>query len=217
MSGYRAVVFDMDGVLVDTEPAFFDAANAVLAEEGTRIEWERYQVLLGTSVEVTWQSLIDMLGLAGEPKTYLRRYGVVLRAELAKPRPPLPGVVWLLDELSRREVPVALATSSWRPWAEIVLTSCGLAGRFHNSATGDEVAHEKPAPDIYMKAAGLLGVEPERCVAIEDTAPGIASAQAAGMHAIQVRASSTALPPLDAADLVLDSLEQFPLTLLAQS
>ena len=217
MSGYRAVVFDMDGVLVDTEPAFFDAANAVLAEEGQQIEWERYRVLLGTSVEVTWHSLIDMLGLAGESKTYLRRYGVVLRDELAKPRQPLPGVVALLDELTRREVPIALATSSWRPWAEIVLASCGLDGRFPNSATGDEVEHEKPAPDIYLKAAGLLGLEPERCVAIEDTAPGIASAKAAGMRAVQVRAASTALPPLAAADLVLDSLEQFPLGLLAAS
>ena len=216
MSAYRAVVFDMDGVLVDTEHAFFDAANAVLAEEGQQIEWERYQRLLGTSVEVTWRSLIDMLGLAGEPRTYLRRYGVVLRDELAKPRPPLPGVVALLDELTRRKAPVALATSSWRPWAEIVLASCGLNGRFVHAATGDEVEHEKPAPDIYVKAAALLGLEPKRCVAIEDTVPGIASAKAAGMCAIQVRAASTALPPIDAADLVIDSLEQFPLELLGR-
>jgi HAD superfamily hydrolase (TIGR01509 family) len=214
VSGFRAVVFDMDGVLVDTEPAFFDAANIVLAEEAKRIEWERYRVLLGTSVEVTWESLIDMLDLHGNLRSYLRRYGIVLRQELAKPRAPLPGVVDLLDELARRETPVALATSSWRPWAEIVLASCGLSDRFACAATGDEVEHEKPAPDIYLKAAGLLGIEPERCVAVEDTAPGIASARAAGMHAVQVRAASTALPPLDAADLVLDSLEQFPLALL---
>jgi HAD superfamily hydrolase (TIGR01509 family) len=217
VSGYLAVVFDMDGVLVDTEPAFFDAANVVLAEEDQQIEWERYRVLLGTSVDVTWQSLIDMLGLRGDLRSYLRRYGVVLREELAKARPPLPGVVALLDELTARKAPIALATSSWRPWAEIVLASCGLNGRFAHAATGDEVEHEKPAPDIYLKAAGLLGIDPERCVAIEDTAPGIASAKAAGMYAVQVRAASTALPPLDAADLVIDTLEQFPLELLALS
>jgi HAD superfamily hydrolase (TIGR01509 family) len=214
MTRYRAVIFDMDGVLVDTEPAFFDAANIVLGEEGKHIEWERYRILLGTSVEVTWQALIDMLDLAGEPKTYLRRYGSVLRDELAKPRLPLPGVVPLLDELEQRGVPIAVATSSWRPWAEIVLTSCGLQPRFPQLATGDEVEHEKPAPDIYFQASDLLDIDPQECIAIEDTAPGIAAANAAGMHSVQVRAASTALPPLDAADLVIDSLEQFPLALL---
>ena len=111
-------------------------------------------------------------------------------------------------------MPIALATSSWRPWAEIVLASCGLDGRFPNSATGDEVEHEKPAPDIYLKAAGLLGLEPERCVAIEDTAPGIAAAKAAGMYAVQSRAASSAFPPLEQADLVLATLADFPLGLV---
>ena len=211
---YRAVIFDMDGVLVDSEPAFFDAANDVLAQEGRSIEWERYERLLGTSVEHTWREVIAMLHLRGELSDYLRRYDDVLLDCLRRPRPPLPGVVALLDELERREVPVALATSSWRAWYDAVMESCGLGGRFRAVVTADVIAHAKPAPDTYLRAAGLLGIAPQHCLAIEDTPPGIAAARAAGMYAVQSRASSTAFPPIADADLVIDSLEYFPVAMV---
>jgi len=212
---YRAVIFDMDGVLVDSEPAFFEAVNLVLAEEGRSVDWERYRRFLGTSVEETWRGVIAMLGMRGDAPEYVRRYEDVLLDCLRRPRPPLPGVVELLDELERRGAPVALATSSWREWADVVLEGAGLRERFRHLATGDAVANEKPAPDTYLLAAGLLGIEPPSCVAIEDTPPGIASAKAAGMYAVQVRASSTAFPPIDGADLVIDSLAYFPVAMVA--
>ena len=211
---YRAVVFDMDGVLVDSEPAFFDAVNQVLAEEGRSIDWERYQRLLGTSVAVTWREIIAMLGMRGDAHDYVRRYEDVLLDCLRRPRPPLPGVIALLDELDRRAAPYGLATSSWRAWANVVLESAGLRDRFHAIACGDDIAHEKPAPDLYLKAAELVGVSPEQCVAIEDTVPGIEAAKAAGMYAVQVRAASTALPPIESADLVIDTLEYFPVAMV---
>lgn len=214
---YRAVIFDMDGVLVDSEPAFYDAVNLVLAEEGRSIEFERYRKLIGTSVEETWRGVIAMLGLRGDANGYLRRYGEVLLDCLRQPRPPLPGTEQLLDELHARGVPYALATSSWAQWVDVVLQGAGLQERFRAKATGDMVEHEKPAPDLYLKAAELLGVAPARCVAIEDTPPGIAAAKAAGMYAVQVRAASTAFPPLDAADLVIDTLEYFPVAMLEAS
>jgi HAD superfamily hydrolase (TIGR01509 family) len=211
---YQAVVFDMDGVLVDSEPAFFDAVNVVLAEEGRSIDWERYRRLLGTSVGVTWREIITMLGIRGELSDYLRRYDDVLLDCLRRPRPPLPGVVSLLEELERRDVPVALATSSWRPWYEAVMESCGLDGRFRVVVTADVIERPKPAPDTYLRAAELLGLAPARCVAVEDTPPGIAAAKAAGMYAVQVRSASTAFPPIAEADLVIDTLEYFPVAML---
>ena len=212
---YRAVIFDMDGVLVDSEPAFFDAVSEVLAQEGRSIEWERYQRLLGTSVQHTWREVIAMLGLRGELTDYLRRYDDVLLDCLRRPRPPLPGVVALLDELERRAAPVALATSSWRAWYDAVMESCGLGGRFRAVVTADVIERPKPAPDTYLRAAELLRVAPARCLAVEDTPPGIASARAAGMYAVQSRASSTAFPPIAGADLVIDTLEYFPVAMLA--
>jgi HAD superfamily hydrolase (TIGR01509 family) len=211
---YRAVVFDMDGVLVDSEPAFYDAVNRVLAEEGRHIDFEQYKQLIGSSVEDTWRGVIRLLYLRGDLHDYLRRYGAVLLDCLRQPQPPLPGVFELLDELDRRGVPYALATSSWGTWADAILEGAGLAGRFRVRVTGDEVTHEKPAPDLYLVAAQRLGLPPERCVAVEDTAAGIAAAKAAGMFAIQVRAASTAFPPLDEADLVIDDLTYFPVALL---
>jgi len=189
--------------------------NIVLEREGSpSIEWERYTRLLGTSVEHTWREIISMLELPGDLQHYMRHYGKVLLDCLAQRREPLPGTRELLDALEQRAVPFAIATSSWGPWKDIVLQSAGLQGRFRVTVTGDTVAHEKPAPDIYLRAAELLRAAPERCVAIEDTPPGIASAKAAGMFAVQVRASSTAFPPLEQADLVLASLAEFPLALV---
>ena len=210
-----AVIFDMDGVLIDSEPAFFEAANQALAGEDKRIEWERYQQLLGTSVPETWRTLIAMLDLQSDLDTYMRRYDRLLLDCLREPRPPLPGVLKLLEELGSRGIPFGLATSSWRAWADAELVSASLDGRFAALVTGDGVQHEKPAPDVYLRAAELLDISPERCIAIEDTPPGIASAKAAGMYTVHVRASSTAFPPIEDADLVLESLEEFPIEMLS--
>lgn len=217
MSAYRAVVFDMDGVLADSEPAFFEAVNLTLEPTGKQIEWERYKRLLGTSIEVTWSEVLSMLGLPVDIDQYLDRFDAVLLDCLRQPRPPLPGVVPLLDDLARRSISFAVATSSIRPWYDAVMESTGLAGRFSVAVTADMIEHLKPAPDIYLRAAEQLGVPASACIAVEDTIPGIASAKAAGMYAIQVRASSTALPPIDSADLVIETLEKFPLELLASA
>ena len=208
---YRVVVFDMDGVLVDTEPAFYDGVNIILQQEGRHIEWERYRVLLGSSVEETWREIISMLNMRGDADDYVRRYAEALIDCLSQQREPLAGAEHLLDALDERGVPFGLATSSWGRWKDIILSSAGLQDRFRVVVTGDTVKHEKPAPDLYLKAAELLGVRGKECIAVEDTVPGIAAAQAAGMFAVQVRAASSAGPPIEEADLVIDSLERFPL------
>lgn len=211
---YRAVVFDMDGVLADSEPAFFDAVNIALEPSGKQIAWNAYKRLLGTSVEVTWTEVLKMLDLPVEVDAYLPRFNEVLLDCLRQPRAPLPGVVALLDELDRANVPYAVATSSIRPWYDAVMESTGLTGRFAVSVTADMITHPKPAPEIYLRAAELLGIPPFTCIAVEDTIPGVASAKAAAMFAIQVMASSTALPPIREADRVIETLLEFPFGLV---
>jgi beta-phosphoglucomutase-like phosphatase (HAD superfamily) len=98
---------------------------------------------------------------------------------------------------------------------DTTLAGLGLNGAFAATVTASEVERSKPAPDLYISAAKHLGVPPESCLAFEDTPSGIASAQGAGMFAVQVRASSTALPPLPQADLVIESYSEFDLELLA--
>lgn len=213
--GYRAVVFDMDGVIADSEPAFFEAVNEVLLPTGKQIDWERYKRLLGTSTLTTWQGVVDMLGLQADPKDFVEPYQRALLEVLQRPRPLLPGVGALLEELAGRGAPVGLATSSRRAWVEALLGAVGLPlDTFGAVVWREMVENGKPAPDLYVKAAQLIAVAPDDCIAIEDTPPGIAAAKAAGMFAIQTRSASSALPPIDDADLVLDSLEDFPIGLV---
>ena len=211
---YRAVVFDMDGVLTDSEPAFFEAISLVLAEDGASIAYERYRRFLGTSTRHTWTGLMELLDLKGRYEDYVARYEDVLIDCLARPRPPLAGAVDLIDALDARDVPYALATSSRRSWADAVLGSAGLAGRLPLRVTADDVTNAKPAPDTYRLAAERLGVPPAACIAVEDSPSGLASAKGAGMYAVQSRGASTAFPPIDGADLVITSLADFPLALL---
>lgn len=214
---YRAVVFDMDGVLADSEPAFFEAVNEVLVPTGKQIDWERYQQLLGTSISTTWDGVLQMLGLDAEDvQPYVDRYGDTLLKVLRRPRPLLPGVDTIMKELKRRAVPIGLATSSWQAWVEALLGAAGLPLDTFDALVWREMAERgKPAPDLYLKAAELLHVAPGRCIAVEDTPAGIASAKEAGMYAIQVRAASTAFPPIESADLVLESLDDFPLAMVS--
>lgn len=217
MSAYQAVVFDMDGVLVDSEPAFFQAVNELLAPTGKRIEWAQYEGLLGTSMSVTWRGVLDAVGMTNDDvQPYLARYGDTLIEVLRRPRDLLPGVGATIRALKERRVPIAVATSSRKEWVEALLVDSARLplDTFDAVAWRQLVERSKPAPDLYLKAAELLAVAPERCIAVEDTPPGVAAAKAAGMYAVQVRAASTAFPPIEQADLVIDTLADFPLEML---
>jgi len=210
---YAAVVFDMDGVIADSEPVYYDAINVVLAPIGKRMTPELQRAVMGHGVAETWDVLQRELGLDGPLDALVQAYDRELCRQLALVDETLPGVRELIAALRERRLPVALASSSWPGWIDALLVGTRLAGAFDALVSAKEVAHGKPAPDIYLLAAERLGVAPERCVAIEDTPTGIAAAKAAGMLAVQVRAASTAFPPLPAADLVLPTLRDFDLSL----
>jgi HAD superfamily hydrolase (TIGR01509 family) len=214
-TAHRAVVFDMDGVLADSEPTYLEAANVVLTPLGKRLSEEQALAFMGRSVRHSWRGIMDLLGLEGSVEDYVRQYDEELVSLLRRPRPTLPGVRELLAELDRRSLPRALVTSSWQGWVDALLGAIGLTGAFPVVVTEEQVENAKPAPEPFLKAAALLGVEPAACIAVEDTPSGIQAARAAGMYAVQVRAASTAFPPIEGADLVLDSLEDFPLELLS--
>jgi HAD superfamily hydrolase (TIGR01509 family) len=214
MTPYRAVVFDMDGVLADSEPTYAEAMDDVLASLGKTVTPELHAKIMGTGVEDTWTILIRELGLPGRMDEYIPAYDRDLVERLAKLSDPLPGVVPLIRTLRENRIPIAVASSSWMGWMDALLSGIGLRDVFDALASATEVAHPKPAPDLYRLAASRLDVPPEACTAIEDTPTGLRAAKSAGMYAVQVRASSTAFPPLDLADAVIDTLEDFDLSLL---
>ena len=112
-TSYEAVVFDMDGVLVDSEPVFFEAVNELLKPAGKRIDWNDYQHLLGSTMSQTWRSVLETVGLdASEAKRYLDGYGDTLIELLRRPRSLLPGVDPLIADLKHQRIPIAVATAS---------------------------------------------------------------------------------------------------------
>jgi HAD superfamily hydrolase (TIGR01509 family) len=211
---FWAVIFDMDGVITDSEPTYLEAINRLLAPTGHRMSEAQYEQIIGTSTEHTWRTIMESFGLTGDMGDHIRQYNEILLELLRQPRAPLPGVRELLAELHRLRVPAALATSSWKSWAEALLPATGLDGDFQAVVWREMVERPKPAPDLFLRAAELVKVEPARCIVVEDTAPGLEAAKAAGMLAVQVRSASTAVPPQPHADIVLDSLKDFPLELV---
>ena len=212
---FRAVIFDLDGVLWDGEPLYHEAFNIVLAPYGHRVSDDDYDQIIGLSVEACWDWLRDRFNLSEPLARFLRAYNETVLRLLKRPVEPLPGARPLIEELRRRGVPIAVASASLRQWVDATLRGLGLQDAFDTTVSASDVDNGKPAPDLFLAAAQRLGVAPQNCLAVEDTLAGVRSAKSAGMFTIQLRAASTALPPLDEADLVLESFADFDLSLLA--
>jgi len=212
---FRAVIFDLDGVLWDGEPLYHEAFNVILEPYGVRVGDDDYNQIIGLAVEAAWDWVRRRFDLTVPPADFLRAYNEAVLRLLRQPIEPLPGVRRLIGELRHRAVPIAVASTSLRAWVDATLRGLDLEGAFGVVVSASEVANGKPAPDLFLAAAARLGVPPDHCLAVEDTGPGIAAAKAAGMFAIQLRAASTALPPLPDADLVLDTLTDFDLSLVS--
>jgi len=214
VAGFRAVIFDMDGVLADSEPLYLQGINEVLKDFGLAITEEDHNELLGAAVGPTWDFVFEKYSPPASYDECVARYDQTMVRLLSRPRDPLPGVRELLSELTWRGIPRALASSSWPNWVKALLASTGLDGSFDVTVSSTAVENGKPAPDIFLYTAKALHVEPSQCIVLEDSRTGVLAAKAAGMYTVQVRAASTALPPLPEADLMLERLSDFPLSLL---
>jgi len=188
-SRFGAVIFDMDGVLVDGEPLHFAAVNQLLAEEGQSISLERYKPYMGT--KTGWSDLISDFKLSQPREHYSALYQKTMLESYRERSEALPGAVELVRSLQARHVPLAIASSSIRPWVEACLDRIGLLNAFDQIVTGSEVERGKPAPDIYLLTAERLGVEPGSCLVFEDAPAGIESAKSAGMVCWAVRTEYT--------------------------
>jgi HAD superfamily hydrolase (TIGR01509 family) len=205
------VLFDMDGLLVDTEPLWFETEADVMARLGAPWGPEDQQQLLGGSMERTVGYLLARATRPAPPADVARWMmdGMLRRA--AQGRVVVrPGARELLAEVAAAGVPYALVTGSQRPFTEAVLASTGF--RFPATVTADDVSRTKPDPEPYLLAAKLLDADPGQCVALEDSPNGIASATGAGCRVVAVP-SLLPIPPA-AGRLVVPSLREVTLDTL---
>lgn len=212
----EAVVFDLDGVLVDSEQVWDEVREALVRERGGRWHERAQADMMGMS-SVEWSRYLhEELGLAEAPEALNDE---VVRRMLDRYRQELPlidGAVAAVERLAAR-FPLALASSSNRPLIDAVLASAGLASAFRATVSSEEVPHGKPAPDVFLEAARRLGVAAERCAAIEDSGNGLRAAHAAGMRVIALpnRHYPPAADALALADAVAGSLDELSPELVA--
>lgn len=209
--GLEAVLFDMDGLLVDTEPLWFETESEVMARLGapwTKADQER---LLGGSMEHTVGYLLAKATRTAPPAEVARWMTDGMLRRAAAGRVVIrPGARELIAEVAAAGIPYALVTGSQREFTDAVLASTGLT--FTVTVTGDDVTRPKPDPEPYQLAAKLLDAAPERCVALEDSPSGVTSATGAGCQVVAV----PSLLPIAAAPgrLVVPSLSGISLATL---
>ena len=202
---FQAVVFDNDGLLLDTEAAWTRAEEDLFARRGRAFTAEHKRALIGSSPSTSAVMLEAMLDSPGEGEALTDELHALVMAEVLAGVPPRPGALELIDALRAAGVRLAVASNSRREFVEHALRTGGLAdGRFDAVVTADDVAAPKPAPDLYLSACSALGAAPERCAALEDSAVGVASAVAAGLYVVAVPYFADA--PIEGASLTAGSL-----------
>lgn len=187
-----AVVFDLDGVLVDSEERWDAARRAVVAAAGLPFPDAATRAMQGMSAPEWEAYLHDELGVPDPPAEIGRAVVAEMAAGYRADLPLLPGAVEAVTALADA-YPLAVASSANRELIELALELAGIADRFRVVVSSEEVARGKPAPDVYLEAARRLGVDPARCVAVEDSSNGLRSAAAAGMAVVAV--PNAAYPP----------------------
>jgi HAD superfamily hydrolase (TIGR01509 family) len=191
-----AVVFDLDGVILDTEELWNEVREGLARERGGRWSERAQADMMGMSSTEWSRYMHDVVGLAEPPEEINREVVRRMLDRYAERLPLIDGAVEAVERLAARW-PLGLASSSNRELIDRALAVSGLAAYFRATVSSEEVPRGKPGPDVYLEAARRLGVDPHRCAAIEDSANGIRSARAAGMRVVAI--PNAAFPPPEVA------------------
>ena len=208
--GMKAVIFDMDGVLVDSEPLHLIAFQEFFKRFEIPYTAEENKEFLGRKDTAIADILIDRYKLGMTAAAVVEAKEEILSRLLLEGAQPRPGVHTTLASLTELSVPMAVASSATMPTIELVTHTLNIRKHFANLTSGDEVVHGKPAPDVYLLAAKRLGIAPEKCLVVEDTIAGIKAAKSAGMFCVAIPCEATAHQDHSHADMRLTSMAELP-------
>lgn len=210
MNMIAAIIFDMDGVLMDSEPLHLRATRFALGDRAQSYTERDNQAFFGATDPEMFRVLRIIFDLDASTDELVRRKREHLLSLIRTEGRGLPGVPEIPLRFREAGLRLGLVSASARPVIDVILEAVGLSGAFETVVSGDEVARGKPAPDGYLMAARRLAVDPGRCIVIEDTRNGVLAAKAAGMTVAAVPGPTTTHEDFSPADLVLPSLEALP-------
>nr|WP_263324313.1 HAD family phosphatase [Neobacillus sp. Marseille-Q6967] len=209
-----AVIFDMDGVIVDSEPIFKKMNEELFQKLNIRVSEEIRSQFIGGSAHRKWRLIKEHCDLTESIEVLIKYQSDFFRTKNVRFEEILfPGVRPLLESLKREGIPIGLASSSDRERINQVIDQCNLHGFFKTVVSGEEFKESKPNPEIFLHTSAKLGVEPKRCIVIEDSFNGLTAADRAGMKKIGIKHKQIPMD-LSIADFTISSLEEIDVVLL---
>lgn len=205
-SSIQAVVFDLDGLMFNTEELYFEVGTELLRRREKQLTRELLNQMMGRPSKIALQIMIDFHGLAATVEVLQNETEEIFKDLLNTRLAPMPGLVELLDALENADIPKAIATSSGRKFVEKVLKTFEFQPRFQFILTAEDVVQGKPFPEIYQKAAERLRLAPAHCMVLEDSENGCKAAVAAGAFAVAVPGDHSRHHDFGGAALVADTL-----------
>lgn len=206
----QAVIFDMDGVLIDSEPIYFEIERSSFAHFGAVMTEEEHHTYVGVTLESMWQQVLDKHQLTATlEEVFAYHQHNVMQTMLAHPNlTAMPSVERWLSWLHEQHIPIAVASSSPRALIDLIMDKTGLGRYFEVRMTGEEVKNGKPAPDIFLTTAEMVGASPSNCLVIEDSRNGVQAAKSAGMRCIGYHNPGSGNQDLSKADLQISSYDE---------
>lgn len=203
----KAVIFDMDGVIIDSEPIHFEVDIQTMKDFGCSISKEELNKYVGTTNEYMFTDIKNKYKLDKSVEEIINyRCELVKRKVIESDLVAIEGIIDLLKNIKSKNIPAAIASSSPRDFIEVVVSKFGIEDYFSCILSGEEVENGKPAPDIYVETAKKLGISPEECVVIEDSKNGVLAAKKAGMKCIGFKNVNSGEQDLSKADFIVNSI-----------
>lgn len=202
----EAVIFDLDGLMIDSEPLQLKAMNIALVDFGIQLSESKWKPMVGHKTKENFLQIINDYKINADLLILIERKNNAYRQIIRKHVPPMPGLHEAINNIKKTSWKLAIASSSVKDDINIILKNLNLENSFDIVVSGDQVNRGKPDPEIFLKTASKLKTSPNKCLVLEDTIYGVNAAKSAGMFCIAIPNKYTATNDFSNADLVLESL-----------